>query len=351
MLPLNKVDSRTALHHRGGQRYLDRVASSRREAMAKYFVTGATGFIGGRVTRQLVDAGHEVVAIARNPERAKDLVSLGVDVRPGDITDPDSLRRPMAGVDGVFHIAGWYKIGSKDRAQGERINVAGTRNVLTAMRDLGIRKGVYTSTLAVFSDTHGELVDETYRRDGPWLTEYDRTKWVAHYEVAEPMIRAGLPLVIVQPGVNYGPGDTSEIRPLILRYLHRKLRALPKRTAYCWAHVDDTARGHLLAMEKGAVGQAYILAGWPHTLIDAFSLAERITGIPAPRFHASPGLLGAMAAISRSERLRVAAGVTYLGSNAKARRELGFAPRPLEEGLRETLRHEMRLLGIDSAAS
>ena len=319
--------------------------------MAKYFVTGATGFIGGRVTRQLVAAGHDVVAIARNPQSAQDLVSLGVDVRPGDITDADSLRGPMAGVDGVFHLAGWYKIGSKNRAEGERVNAVGTRNVLTAMRELGIPKGVYTGTLAVFSDTHGQLVDETYRTNGPWLTEYDRTKWVAHYDVAEPMIRAGLPLVIVQPGVNYGPEDTSEIRPLFVRYLQRKLRALPKRTAYCWAHVDDTARGHLLAMEKGSVGQAYIIAGWPHTLIDAFDLAERITGIPAPRFRASPGLLRALAAISRSERLRVAAGVTYLGSNAKARRELGFAPRPLEEGLRETLQHEMRLLGIDSATS
>jgi len=319
--------------------------------MAKYFVTGATGFIGGRVTRQLVAAGHDVVAIARNPQSAQDLVSLGVDVRPGDITDADSLRGPMAGVDGVFHLAGWYKIGSKNRAEGARINVVGTRNVLTAMRELGIPKGVYTSTLAVFSDTHGQLVDETYRTNGPWLTEYDRTKWVAHYDVAEPMIRAGLPLVIVQPGVNYGPEDTSEIRPLFVRYLQRKLRALPKRTAYCWAHVDDTARGHLLAMEKGSVGQAYIIAGWPHTLIDAFDLAERITGIPAPRFRASPGLLRALAAISRSERLRVAAGVTYLGSNAKARRELGFAPRPLEEGLRETLQHEMRVLGIDFATS
>ena len=319
--------------------------------MAKYFVTGATGFIGGRVTRQLVAAGHDVVAIARNPQSAQDLVSLGVDVRPGDITDADSLRGPMAGVDGVFHLAGWYKIGSKNRAEGERVNAVGTRNVLTAMRELGIPKGVYTSTLAVFSDTHGQLVDETYRTNGPWLTEYDRTKWVAHYDVAEPMIRAGLPLVIVQPGVNYGPEDTSEIRPLFVRYLQRKLRALPKRTAYCWAHVDDTARGHLLAMEKGSVGQAYIIAGWPHTLIDAFDLAERITGIRAPRFRASPGLLRALAAISRSERLRVAAGVTYLGSNAKARRELGFAPRPLEEGLRETLQHEMRLLGIDSATS
>src|SRR2546428_5765795 len=105
MLPLNKVDSRTALHHRGGQRYLDRVASSRREAMAKYFVTGATGFIGGRGTPQLVDAGHEGGALARDPGRAKDLVSLGVAVRPGDIPDPGSLRPPPAAGAGGFHIA------------------------------------------------------------------------------------------------------------------------------------------------------------------------------------------------------------------------------------------------------
>ncbi len=319
--------------------------------MAKYFVTGATGFIGGRVTRQLVDAGHDVVAIARNPESARDLESIGVDIRPGDITNPDSLRGPMAGVDGVFHIAGWYKIGSKDPSEGERINVAGTRNVLNAMKELRVPKGVYTSTLAVFSDTHGQLVDETYRHRGPWLTEYDRTKWIAHYVIAEPLIRAGLPLVVVQPGVNYGPGDTSEIRPTFVRYLQGKLRAIPRRTAYCWAHVEDTARAHVLAMERGRAGETYIIAGPPHTLIEAFDLGARITGIPAPRFHASPGLLRAIATLSRSGRLRDVAGVTYLGNNAKARRELGFDPRPLEDGLRETLQHEMRLLGISSIAS
>ena len=314
-------------------------------------MTGATGFIGGRVTRQLVEAGHEVVAIARNPENARGLASIGVDVRRGDITNRDSLREPMAGADGVFHIAGWYKIGSKDPAEGERINVVGTRNVLTTMKELGIPKGVYTSTLAVFSDTHGKVVDETYQHEGPWLTEYDRTKAVAQHAIAEPMMSSGLPLVIVQPGVNYGAGDTSEIRPTFVRYLGGKLRALPKRTAYCWAHVDDTASAHLLAMEKGRPGETYIVAGPPHTLIEAFAIAERITGIPAPRFHASPRLLRAIAAVSRSERLRDVAGVTYLGSNAKARRELGFDPRPLEVGLRETLQHEMRLLGMTSTAS
>ncbi|MCI4371226.1 MAG: NAD-dependent epimerase/dehydratase family protein, partial [Thermoplasmata archaeon] len=245
-----------------GHRYLVPPGSIGRPAgdQTKYFVTGATGFIGGRAVRQLVGAGHEVVAIARDPSAARDLTDLGVDVRAGDVTNADSMRPAMRGADGVFHIAGWYKVGSRDRASAEPINVLGTRNVLSLMRELGIPKGVYTSTLAVFSDTHGTLVDETYRHDGPWLTEYDRTKWIAHYEVAVPMIREGLPLVIVQPGVNYGPGDTSDIRPTFLRYLQGKLRAVPAQTAYCWAHVDDTARGHVLAMEKGDAGETYIIA-------------------------------------------------------------------------------------------
>lgn len=317
----------------------------------RYVVTGATGFIGGRVARQLVKAGNEVTAVVRDPTKAEDLQNLGVELRKGDVTDKESLRDAMAGADGVFHIAGWYKIGTKDRAQGERINVLGTRNVLSLMKELRIPKGVYTSTLAVFSNTNGQVVDESYRHGGPWLTEYDRTKWVAHYEIAEPMIREGLPLVIVQPGATYGPGDTSEIRPTFVRYLQRRLRALPKDTAYCWAHVDDTATGHLLAMEKGVPGETYIIAGSPHLLTEAFEIAERITGIPAPRFHISPAVLRALGALSRSERLRDLAGVTYLGSNAKAKRELRYQPRSLEIGLRETLAYEMQLLGMTTPAS
>ena len=314
-------------------------------------MTGATGFLGGRVVRQLLGAGHRVTAVVRNPSKADDLRAIGVDVRPGDVTVEESLWGPMTGVDGVFHIAGWYKIGTKDRADGERINVLGTKNVLTAMKELHIPKGVYTSTLAVFSDTRGKIVDETYRHEGSWLTEYDRTKWVAHFQVAEPMIRDGLPLVIVIPGVTYGPGDTSEIRPTFLRYLEGRLRAIPRGTAYCWGHVDDTARGHLLAMERGVPGESYIIAGPPHTVVEAFNIAERITRIPAPRIHMSPAVLKALALLTRSERLRDLAGVTYLGNNAKARRALGFEPRSLEVGLRETLAHEMRQLGKEPAAT
>src|SRR5439155_5217241 len=243
----------------------------------------------------------------------------------------------------------------------EKINVQGTRNVLELMRDLGIPKGVYTSTLAVFSDTHGRLVDERYHYDGPHLSEYDRTKWVAHYQVADPLIAAGLPLVIVQPGLIYGPGDTSSVRTTLIQYLQRRMPMIPARTAFCWAHVDDIARGHIMAMEKGKPGESYIIAGPRHTLVEALELAEQITGVPAPRIRVAPGVMRAVAAamsvvekivpvpdMYSAEYLRVNAGMTYLGDNAKARRELGYNPRPLREGLEETLRHEMRLLRMQS---
>src|SRR5215216_4887009 len=154
----------------------------------KYFLTGATGFLGGVLARQLREAGDEVNAVIRSPQKASELQSLGVQLFKGDVTDKESMRAAMQGTDGVFHIAGWYKIGTRDKSDGERVNVQGTRNVLELMKELGVPKGVYTSTLAVNSDTRGVKVDETYRYNGPHLSEYDRTKWVAHYEVAEPMM-------------------------------------------------------------------------------------------------------------------------------------------------------------------
>jgi nucleoside-diphosphate-sugar epimerase len=327
----------------------------------RYFVTGATGFIGGQIARQLVAAGHEVVALARDPARAAGLRALGspVTVHIGDITDRESMRRPMTGVDGLFHVAAWYKIGARDRDVALRINVQGTANVLTLMRELGVPKGVYTSTLAVFGDTGGRIVDESYRMDGPWLSEYARTKWMAHYQVALPLIREGLPLVIVQPGLVYGPGDEGVSHNFFVQYLRGQLPIAPQRTAFCWGHVEDTARGHLLAMAAGTPGEAYIIAGPVHTFAEGLEIAAEITGLPAPRLHPRPGLLRATAvamdAIGQivplpdtytGESLRVIAGTTYTGSSAKAHRALGFTARPLAEGLRETLAWEMRQLGM-----
>jgi nucleoside-diphosphate-sugar epimerase len=323
-----------------------------------YFLTGATGFIGGRVARQLVEGGDKVIAVVRSPSKAQDLADLGVEIHQGDVTEKQSMRGPMNGVDGVFHIAGWYKIGVRDTGDGQRINVDGTRNVLELMRELGIPKGVYTSTLAVNSDTHGRVVDETYQYDGPQLSVYDQTKWQAH-QIAEQFIRAGLPLVIVQPGLVYGPGDTSAVRAALVQYLQRQLPMIVRQSAFAWAHVDDIARGHILAMQRGKPGESYIIGGQISTFEDAIELAEQITGVPAPRLRLNPGVVKALSNVMglveklaplpeeySAEYLRINAGVTYLGDNAKARRELGYSPRPLAEGLEETLRHEMRLLGM-----
>ncbi len=330
----------------------------------KYFVTGATGFVGGRVVRQLLEAGHEVVILARNPVKASGQFGPSVRIHQGDITEKESLRKPMEGVDGVFHLAGWYKIGVRDKSQGQRINVEGTRNVLETMQELGIPKGVYTSSVVVYSNTHGQLVDETYRFDGhTFLNEYERTKWVAHYQVAEPMIEAGLPLVIVQPGPVYGPGDTNIVHAVLAQYLQRKLPLLPTVTASSFVHVDDVARGHILAMEKGRPGECYNLTGDTYTLVETMRLAEKITGVPAPRLKASPAVFKTLSVIMSvvekllpvpdeysAEYLRTIAGVTYLGDYSKASRELGYQPRAFEAGLAETLHHEMGLLGMKAPA-
>ena len=324
--------------------------------MAKYFVTGATGFIGGEIVKQLVGRGHKVAALVRSPGRAGILRALGVEIHPGDITDRETLKAPMTGVDGVFHVAAWYKVGVTEPL-ADQINVDGTRNVLQTMRTLQIPRGVYTSSVAVFSDTKGAVPDETYHYDGPHLSEYDRTKWIAHYRVALPKMEEGLPLSIVMPGMVYGPGDTSGMHTALVDLLRGRLPMTPARTAFCWSHVEDTAHAHILAMEKGRPGDTYIITGPRHTFEYAFDLAASIAKVRAPLLHPGPHMMRTMAAATSvigrfvtmppaltPEALRVLAGTTYFGSNEKAVRELGFAPRPLEEGMAQTLEHAQRLV-------
>ena len=325
--------------------------------MAKYFVTGATGFVGGEIVKQLIGRGHKVVALVRSPQKASILKALGVEIHAGDITDRETLRVPMTGVDGVFHVAAWYKVGVKEPL-ADQINVDGTRNVLQAMKTLEIPHGVYTSTVAVFSDTHGLVPDESFRYEGPHLSEYDRTKWIAHYRVALPKMEEGLPLTIVMPGLVYGPGDTSGMHTALVDLLRGRLPMTPAQTAFCWGHIEDTARGHILAMEKGKPGETYIISGPRHTFEFAFDLAASIAKVRPPLFHPGPTAMRAMAAVMAAtqrfvnlppaftpETLRVVAGTTYFGANAKAVRELGFSPRALEEGLAQTIEHELRALG------
>ena len=321
----------------------------------KYFLTGATGFVGGVLARQLREAGHEVHAVIRSPQKSSELQSLGVQLFKGDVTEKESMREAMQSTDGVFHVAGWYKIGVKDKSDGEKVNVQGTRNVLELMKELHIPKGVYTSTLAVNSDTHGELKNESYHFTGKHLTEYDRTKAAAH-EIAKQFIAEGLPLVIVMPGGIYGPGDTSVLRRTLIDYLQGKLPMLPTQAGITWAHVEDVAHGHILAMEKGVPGEIYIIAGEPCTYEEALQIAYHITGKKSPALVPYQVLKlmsylvkpfdSFMPEMYTSETLRILSGVTYWADNSKAKRFLGYNPRPLREGLESTLRHEMSLLGI-----
>ena len=325
----------------------------------RYLVTGATGFIGRNLCKILIQAGHQVVALARNPEKARNLLPVNTIVSYGDITKQTTLQEPMQGVDGVFHLAAWYKIGSKDKQEAYPTNVEGTRNILEMSKALNISKVVYTSTEAVFSDTKGEKANETYFHKGPWLSEYERTKWIAHYKVAAPLAQTGLPLVIVQPGVVYGPGDSSAIGKSFADYLKGQLPVTPTKTAFCWGHVEDTARGHLLAMEKGKLYENYIIAGPIHSFREVFELAEKICGIRAPRLHPSPITLKTLSLFMKliegffslpakctAESLRLMAGTTYIASNEKAKKDLGFNPRSLTQGLRETLEFEINKLKI-----
>ena len=321
----------------------------------KYFVTGATGFVGGVLARKLREQGHEVNASVRNPEKAKDLQDIGVKLFKGDVTDKESMREAMTSVDGVYHVAGWYKIIERTKGEAYAVNVKGTTNVLELMQELKIPKGVYTSTCGVNSNTRGKTVDETYRFSGTYPTNYEKTKGEAH-RIAEEFIKQGLPLVIAMPGMIYGLNDTSVVRTSLIDLLKGSLPAVPAKSVMHWAHVEDIARAHIIMMEKGRVGEAFIISGERSTAADMYRVAVEISGAKMPLILPDELLLF-MSIFARpfdrwlpdaftSEGLISASGLSYLADDSKARRELGFNPRPIREGWTETVRHEMKLLGM-----
>jgi dihydroflavonol-4-reductase len=328
----------------------------------EYFVTGATGLIGTHVVEQLVDGGHDVVALTRSRSNA-DHLPPEVRVVEGDITNRESMREPMTGVDGVFHIAAWFYVGPGPREadRAERINVDGTRNVLELMDELDIPKGVYTSTVGVYPGTSTETVDESVDPDRPTFAVYFRTKWEAHFEVARPMIADGLPLVVVQPGAVYGPRDKlyGSARGAFRDYLTGDLPAIPRDWSLPFDYVEDVARAHRLAMERGTPGEEYIVASEPRTMGEVLGCAEELTGIPTPRV-VPDWVFGGLATVMRgvekvttppegleAELLEFFAGRQYLVDSSKAQRELGITHRPLCEGLGEYLAWEADQLGMD----
>jgi len=314
----------------------------------RYSLTGATGFVGGVLARQLRETGHDVVALVRNPSRAGALADLGVELVPGDLDDLEALQRLCTGSDGFFHVAGWYKLGSRHPEQGRQVNVTGTRNALTAAQRAGVPRVVYTSTLAVNSDTHGAVVDESYHFKGTHLSVYDETKAAAH-DVALRFIKEGLPLIIVMPGLVYGPGDTALTGEFIRNVAKGRRVMVPSGGGGCWGYVDDIAAGHVLAMERGVVGESYMLAGPRSSLVDGLRKVATVAGTKAPiavpsaaitATAAINGVLGKVVPLpaeSAAESLRASL-ATYFGLPAKAEAELGWSCRGLDEGIATTIR-------------
>ena len=313
----------------------------------RYAITGATGFVGGALARKLIEAGHEVVALVRDPARAGHLATFGVELEPGDLDDAAALDRLCTGVDGLFHVAGWYKLGQRDPSVGTRVNVEGTRSTLSAAKRCSVPRVVYTSTLAVNSDTHGQVYDETHRHTGDFVSHYDRTKAEAH-QIAESFAEDGLDVVVVQPGLVYGDGDTSQSGGLIEQVVAGKRPQVPAGGGVCWAHVDDIATGHLLAMEKGVAGSSYMLAGPRAPLAEGLKRVAAIAGtkgpmvLPSGMVRLTAAVAGAVGKVATlppgyaAESMQASL-ATYYATPAKAERELGWEARPLDEGLAQTV--------------
>ncbi len=324
----------------------------------RVFVTGGTGFIGGEVVRQLRARGDEVVCLVRSPEKGGKAAELGAQLVSGDLGNEKSIREGMAGCDAVIHAAAVYEVGipASQRAAMKEANVGGTERVLGAALTAKVPRVVYVSTVGVFGNTHGQIVDESYQHPGREFTScYEQTKWEAH-QVARRLIGEGLPCVIVQPGGVYGPGDTSSIAQLLDQFLSGKMPLIPfPDLGICLSHVEDIAAGILLGLDKGRSGETYVISGPATTIRKAIAVVAEVTGKKAPKRALPTGLMKAMIPIgplvgklmgqppNLRELISSADGVTFWASYDKARGELGYEPRGLEQGLREMLTAEGRV--------
>jgi dihydroflavonol-4-reductase len=313
----------------------------------RVFVTGATGFVMGAVARALRARGDAVVALVRDPSRATSLTAVGCELVAGDVVDPTSAAAELQRCDALIHGAAIYEIGvTPERRQVmEATNVTGTRSILEVARAVGTPRIVYVSTIAAFGNTHGSVVAEGHEPTSPATSAYEDTKRRAH-EIALDAARNGVPLVIVQPGQVYGPRDHTAVGANFSAIAAGKLRyrAL-EDLGLNFVHVDDLADGILRALDRGRLGECYILGGEIATLGDAYRAVADATGRGLPPLVIPSGVLRLAGRLIPSMREVVSsAGVTFWATDAKARSELGTMPRDLKTGMRDVFgRSEARL--------
>jgi dihydroflavonol-4-reductase len=317
----------------------------------KTFITGATGFIGASIVRELLKEGRQVRALVRPSSDTSNLAGLDVEFWKGDLRDRDSLVSGLKGCDVLYHAAADYRLWTRNPAEMYRINVDGTAAILDAALKNGLSRVVYTSSVG----TLGNPGDGTPGSEDAPVTlddmvgHYKKSKFLAERE-ADKFVARGLPLVIVNPSTPIGPLD---IKPtptgkIIVDFLNRRMPAYLD-TGLNIIAVEDCARGHLLAEKRGQVGRKYILGNSNLTLADIFKLLNGITGLPAPRLRLpyTPILLAAyvnegFSRITGREPLIPLAGVQMAAKfmffdSSRAVRELGLPQSPVEDALRRAV--------------
>ena len=318
----------------------------------KTLLTGASGFVGSAVLRKLIAAGHDVRALVRGDSDRRNLHGLAVEIVEGDLADPASLQRAVAGCKTLFHVAADYRLWIPDPATMYRINVEGTANLLRFAAAAGAEKIVYTSSVAALGLTPdgSPANEETPVLPDRIVGHYKRSKYTAEQTVLRLIAMEHLPVVIVNPSTPVGPRD---IKPtptgrLIVDTLNRRMPAYVD-TGLNIVHVDDVATGHLLAYEKGEIGERYILGGEDMTLKTILEEICSIANLRPPTIRLPHNLvlpiawcMERWAAVSRREPRATVDGVRMAKkkmyfSSAKARLKLGYQTRPARVGLADVI--------------
>ena len=324
--------------------------------MAKTLVTGGTGFVGLHVVRELGRRGDDLRLLVRERSNLEPLEGIEFERAIGDVTDRDSVRRAMQGVERVFHVAGTTSMRTRDRIRVFQVNVEGTRNVFEEALRAGAERAVLTSSSsAVGTAKPGETIDE----DQPFTVgrlgvAYINSKHDAEL-VAMRTAAKGLPVVIVNPSFVLGPDDPNSSgtsNALIRRLLLRRIPGYVDG-AINIVDVRDVAKGHLLADERGETAERYLLTGRNFTLQRLFADLSRIAGVPTPplRMYGRLVVMGVEGMELMGIRLPTSADEVRSGTqwftyrNDRAREELGWEPRPHEETLEDAVRWQVRELG------
>ncbi|MBI4285989.1 MAG: NAD-dependent epimerase/dehydratase family protein [Chloroflexi bacterium] len=318
----------------------------------KALVTGATGFIGGNLVRELLKQGYRVRALVRRESNRRNVEGLALEVAIGDLRDRASLEAALEGCDVLFHVAAAYTFWSPEPASIYETNVKGTENILLAARNKGIKKIIYTSTESTIGTVNGCPGNEAVPTSLDRLPgHYKRSKYLAE-KLAMQMCQEGLPLVVVNPTMPIGPWDVKPTPTgrVIVDFLSGRMPACVN-TGLNVVAVEDVARGHILALEKGQTGERYILGNRNLTLREIFAILERTTGVRAPRFDIPLWLASGAAYIDGFvsgkvlrrpprvplEAVRAACKFRHFDCS-KAVRELGFSPTPVEEAFDRAVR-------------